>query len=177
MRRRILDLEALPDTGVSFDEQLELPELQLGGEACPVKRATLRGRVEPGDRGVELDAVVEAELTRACSRCLEPLDVALRHRFRLTLVGDAIDDAAGETELDPADAALFYGSDGKVDLQEVAAEQIYLNLPQKPLCREDCRGLCPTCGADRNRVECACPREAVDPRLAPLLQFKRRGNA
>ena len=42
------------------------------------------------------------------------------------------------------------------------------------LCRPDCRGLCPTCGVDRNRLECACRTEEPDPRLAPLLEIRRK---
>jgi uncharacterized protein len=45
-------------------------------------------------------------------------------------------------------------------------------LPMKPLCRDDCRGLCPVCGIDRNRHSCRCTREWEDPRLAALKQLK-----
>jgi hypothetical protein len=63
---------------------------------------------------------------------------------------------------------------GGADLSEIAAEQIYLGLPLKPVCKNDCRGLCPVCGVNRNLEECACVGEEIDPRLAPLLAFKRR---
>ena len=63
---------------------------------------------------------------------------------------------------------------GDVDLVQVAREQIYLNLPLKSVCRDDCKGLCATCGANRNRIECACSGDQPDPRLAPLLELKKR---
>ena len=56
----------------------------------------------------------------------------------------------------------------------MAAEQILLNLPLKPVCEPGCKGLCPTCGVNRNQIECDCRSEAVDPRFAPLLDLKER---
>jgi uncharacterized protein len=80
---------------------------------------------------------------------------------------------AGEAEVTDDDAALFACPEGKADLTALATEQIYLALPLKPLCSEACLGLCPQCGQNRNRAACDCQREAIDPRLAPLLQFKK----
>ena len=57
---------------------------------------------------------------------------------------------------------------------EIVAEQILLGQPLKPVCREDCAGLCQTCGVNRNRIKCGCRRDEVDPRLAPLLDIKDR---
>jgi uncharacterized protein len=62
----------------------------------------------------------------------------------------------------------------RADLRAVAAEQIQLALPLKPLCREGCAGLCPTCGANRNRIECGCRSTEVDPRLSALLDLRDR---
>jgi uncharacterized protein len=96
--------------------------------------------------------------------------------FALTIVLEEPPAPPGETEteVDERDIDLFAAADGRVDLATITREQIYLNLPLKPLCSTRCAGLCPTCGVDRNRIECDCVAEAVDPRLAPLLDFKRR---
>jgi uncharacterized protein len=51
-------------------------------------------------------------------------------------------------------------------------EQFYLALPMKPLCREDCKGLCPICGVNRNRETCSCRSEWVDPRMEALRKLK-----
>ena len=56
----------------------------------------------------------------------------------------------------------------------LAVEQIYLELPLKPICREDCRGLCTKCGCNRNRVECGCVDESIDPRLLALKSILNR---
>ena len=62
--------------------------------------------------------------------------------------------------------------DDQIDLDEVLREQFYLALPMKPLCREDCAGLCPQCGTNRNTGTCSCETEPEDPRLAPLRRLK-----
>ncbi len=53
-------------------------------------------------------------------------------------------------------------------------EQLQLNVPMKPLCRPDCQGLCPTCGADRNEDACSCEERSADPRWAALAALKSR---
>ena len=63
---------------------------------------------------------------------------------------------------------MSYYRDDQIDLNELVREQFYLALPMKPLCREDCRGLCPQCGVNWNTGTCECGSGWEDPRLAPL---------
>ena len=81
----------------------------------------------------------------------------------------------GETELHREDLDLEILRGGDIDLGEVAAEQVFLNLPTHPLCSTDCRGLCPVCGGNRNRVACACSDPEPDPRFAALAGLRRNG--
>ena len=60
--------------------------------------------------------------------------------------------------------------DGKLDLSQLALEDVFLSLPSKLLCKEDCKGICPQCGKNLNEGPCGCKKE-VDPRLAALLDF------
>ena len=78
-----------------------------------------------------------------------------------------------EVELTDRDVVVGYYEGDRLDLGEVVREQILLALPLKPLCREDCRGLCPACGQNRNLVPCGCPppEEPGDPRLEPLRKL------
>ena len=82
---------------------------------------------------------------------------------------DASEDAHGDDAL-----GLAEYRDEKIDLGEVVREQLYLALPMKPLCQEDCKGLCPVCGVNRNRETCSCQQEWVDPRMAALAELKIR---
>jgi uncharacterized protein len=170
-----LDLRKIGDEGVRFDQQLRLPPLAAGNdENVAVREARLRGQAVPGGRGVELTAHLDARVGLRCSRCLECFVQPISTDLHLTIVADAVEYGSGETELSEEDVSLFYAEEGKADLGEIAREQIYLDLPLKPICRPSCKGLCPTCGSDRNRIKCACSRETPDPRLAPLLDLKKR---
>ena len=88
---------------------------------------------------------------------------------------------AREMAVDPQVLARVEGPIGRLSLNrpearnalnEVLREQFYLALPMKPLCREDCAGLCPRCGTNRNTGSCSCVTEPEDPRLAPLRGLK-----
>ena len=67
----------------------------------------------------------------------------------------------------------FYRND-ELDLSGVVSEQVVLEIPMKPVCREGCRGLCPQCGADLNEANCGCDHTVSDPRFAALAELKKR---
>ena len=98
----------------------------------------------------------------------------MEHDFRLILVPDGTEFGQSDQNLDPEQALVFYADEGRADLDQIAREQIYLSLPLKPICAPDCAGLCATCGGNRNRIQCGCRSTEVDPRLAPLLELKKR---
>jgi uncharacterized protein len=154
---------------------LELADLKLaGGEALVVTEAHLRGRVTRGPDGVDLRARLEARASIPCSRCLESYEAPIESDFELILVPDAAEFGVGESRMERRGSLMFYAKGGRAELDAIVLEQIYLNLPIKPLCRPDCQGLCPTCGANRNRLKCGCRSEELDPRLAPLLDLKKK---
>ncbi len=73
-----------------------------------------------------------------------------------------------EGELKDEDLAVSFYQDDKIDVGLLIREQVYLALPMKPICRDDCQGLCSGCGTNLNSSSCNCAREAVDPGLASL---------
>ncbi len=79
-----------------------------------------------------------------------------------------------EVELHEEDLNTAYYRDHVLDLGDMLREQFYLALPMRPLCRPDCQGLCPQCGADRNVEACQCQSEWVDPRLSVLKALVTR---
>lgn len=118
---------------------------------------------------LEVAGSARTVLELACSRCLDGHRVPVTAEFDLLYL--PLDDApAGGEELEVADEDVntaFY-RDGVIDLAEMVHEQLYLALPMKPLCREDCRGLCPACGVNRNTTDCGCDPRWQDPRLSAL---------
>ena len=103
-----------------------------------------------------------------CSRCLEPYRIPIDAAFDLSYVPQADNTGAGEHEIQDDDLSTAYYRGDAIDLGELLREQLYLALPMKPLCSEDCKGLCPQCGTNLNRETCDCSPTWEDPRLAGL---------
>jgi uncharacterized protein len=119
-----------------------------------------------------LEGTARTELELTCSRCLEPYRMPVDAAFdvRYLPASDAAGDGEGEVGEEDLDTSVY--RDDQIDLNEVLREQFYLALPMKPLCREDCAGLCPHCGTNRNTGTCSCAAGFEDPRLAPLRGLK-----
>lgn len=126
-----------------------------------------------------------ASMNCECVRCLGPLSLEVPVDFELTLVPEdeyesdpesAKDDGkaskAGTFDVTGADEEVYRGKE--FDLDPVLREQVVLALPGYPVCRESCKGLCSSCGANLNERECGCERRVPDPRWAGLEKFKRQ---
>jgi len=172
-----IDINTIGREKVSFDRDLALPGLEgAGGETVKVVRAHMSGEARREGRGVRLEARLEARLEMPCSRCLEALALDLDAEIRRTLIAEPGegDEQTPRVPDDEDDEETLRVAEGKVSLEEIATEQLYLSLPLKAVCSTNCKGLCPECGANRNLGACGCRTEDVDPRLAPLLEFRRR---
>jgi len=168
----LIDISKIDPGGLPFDTPLELqPE---SGDDLVIEGAHIAGTVFRESDAAVLTADLSARATQPCSRCLEPTPLGIATRFELTLVRELPQREGGESEVKEEEIGLYVASEGKLDLRAVALEQIYLNLPLKVMCSDTCQGLCPTCGANRNLVECGCSREQLDPRLAALADLKQR---
>jgi len=115
-----------------------------------------------------LVGTVATELELACSRCLDPFRLPVAAPFDLRYLPASDVSSDPEREVDDEDLETSYYENGAIDLNELLREQFYLALPMKPLCRDDCRGLCAQCGTNLNTGACDCAPVWEDPRLAPL---------
>ena len=113
----------------------------------------------PFEGGIDVDGTVSAPWVGICRRCAEPVAGELRIHVRERFADAPLAEAADEE--------LYPIVDDDIDLGPLVRDAVVLDLPMAPLCRADCAGLCPQCGADRNEGDCACvaPR---DPRWANL---------
>jgi len=124
---------------------------------------------------VTLGLKVQTSIDIQCGRCLEPLIIPVNSEFKYTLTPAPEEIKEAEIELFPDivdDVNLGYYQEDDIDLDPIVLEQIVLQIPIKPLCREECRGLCPQCGADLNVESCDCRADSGDLRLAVLKNFK-----
>ncbi len=182
-----VNIDEIKEAGLSrsWDVPREVADEIVAGDQAGYRArgpVHLEAYLEKIERRVRVDAHGKAELTVPCGRCLTPVAIDLPVDFELTLVpDDEYDDRArAQHEDHPGPAGSFDPRDaeeevyrGKViDLDPLLREQLLLSLPTYPVCREDCKGLCPVCGVNLNERECGCDRHVPDPRWAGLKNLK-----
>lgn len=180
----LLKVSDIPSEGRDIDVPLTPGDLHLEGEdSFAMADGRVRVRVERGeDEAVHVRGPLEARLRMQCGRCLEPYDLAVRQELDLFYLPhraeDAGEESEDEVELSDHDMVVAYYGGDRLDLGETVREQLLLGVPLKRLCREDCRGLCPTCGINRNTGTCDCPPEpAGDARLTVLGKLFDKGSS
>ena len=113
------------------------------------------------DGGIEVSATVRAPWEGECRRCLDPISSELEVEVREMYRNHPAREADEDEDTYPLGGELL-------DLSPLARDALLLELPINPLCRTDCPGLCPSCGASRLAGPCGCPEPAVDHRWAAL---------
>ena len=111
---------------------------------------------------------IRARLELECGRCLEPFEMRVDAEFDLRYVPALANTGDEEQEVGEEELSVAFYREGMLDLVDLLREQFVLALPMKPLCSEACRGLCPQCGTNLNKTQCACTPVWEDPRLAAL---------
>jgi uncharacterized protein len=173
-RPDVLPLETVLDEPVPFEARLEIPVSAIDREGLvALSPIELTGEARRIEGGYALDAQVRYSGQLECSRCLAPYPFEEDERFTLLLYPSS-KRPADEVELSPGDLDVLYYDDPVLPLTPIAEERIQMALPMKPLCRPDCRGLCPDCGKDLNQGPCACVRETVDPRWDALKALREK---
>ena len=156
-------------------EQVYRPEV-LGGEndvyriVAPV---SLAFDIHKDKDKFHLVGRVKTTLEMPCSRCLEPFTVGVDAPFDLRYQPHAEHRGVSEREVEADDLDTAFYSNDEIDLGQLMEEQFYLALPMKPLCKDDCNGLCPNCGTNLNKATCDCHTTWEDPRLAALRSLKK----
>ncbi len=149
-------------------EALERPELIA---LSPVRWT---GRISYVDPGYLLRGRLSYEQTLSCNRCLKPIVEPTESEVELLILEEDHPGSAGEQELAERELGVHYVGGEVLETDPILLEQLQLNIPMKPLCQEDCQGLCPICGTDRNTGSCSCEERSLDPRWAALAAIKSR---
>jgi uncharacterized protein len=160
----ILDLEPIfNNEGMvrEFGYEMDLSSQELSGFRPFAKPVKVNGRVSNKTGIVELEAIADFELELNCDRCAKEITVPVKTEINHTLVTHLNDETNDE---------LLLVNELRFDLDEIVTEDVFLNLPAKFLCRDDCKGVCFICGKDLNSGSCSCEKE-IDPRLAALKQL------
>ena len=173
----LINVDRIPDEGLAirvrepFERFPGLKDLAREENIRFLFPIQMELRIRRISRFVEADGSLKTSVRLACSRCLGDYSQSLTIPFEATYtrevpVPDALEGTDVELTPEAIDLYRFHGRE--IDLTEAIQEHIILSLPLRPLCRADCKGLCPQCGADLNKGACKCDGGVVDPRFAAL---------
>ena len=133
-----------------------------------IEPATVKGRVRLAGNEVFVNGHVQTRAQVECDRCLQPVELPVDAEFELEYITGSQYESSGAAELTEAEMSVSVFDGQAIDVDEVVKEQVLLAVPTRMLCREDCKGICPECGIDRNTGECTCATNDIDPRWAAL---------
>lgn len=121
---------------------------------------------------IRVSGTVETRVGLDCSRCLATFEIPVASSFTIFYSRAAEMVVDEEIELAEADLISSTYSGDEIDLGPEIAEQVMMEVPVKPLCKEECKGLCNICGNDLNAADCGCDRSDLNFKMSALKSFK-----
>jgi uncharacterized protein len=167
----------LVDEPLLLDLQIPAGQIDYAPDVRQAGALTVQGRAEllVEHRGhketvedIRVRARVRGPLELTCARCLTAVPSEVDATFDLIFRPTGVDAEVGEHAITEDETEIGYYEKSGLPLEDVVREQVLLTLPGRTLCREDCKGLCPHCGADRNATDCNCDHTVTDPRWSAL---------
>jgi uncharacterized protein len=163
-----IPLEDIQDEPLRFAYELGLPAASLDREPLlEISPVDFSGTVSRMENGFSLDGRIRYAGELECSRCLAAYPFQEDEHFSLSLY-PRTSPTPDEVALERSDLDAYFYDEPVVSVVPIVEERIQLGVPMKPLCRPDCRGICPQCGTDLNSGNCACSPQADDPRWEAL---------
>ncbi|MEO8500182.1 MAG: DUF177 domain-containing protein [Vicinamibacteria bacterium] len=161
-----VSISKIPNEGLDVDEVVNGEILGIDPEELTTAaNGRFKAHVERADGSLHVRGHLNLQTSGPCARCLGDTPLSVDQELDLFFLPESQafaenDDEEG-AELQDRDLVVTFYKGDVLDLTSMVREQILLAQPMKRLCREDCKGVCPTCGADRNLVNCGCPKEVV----------------
>lgn len=149
-----------PDELNPVDERIRLTEA-----------ANVHGQVRLSGNQVFVKGHVDTRAQVECDRCLQPVELPVSADFELDYITGSDYATSEAAELTEAEMSVSVFDGDAIDVDEIVKEQVVLAVPTRMLCREECKGICPECGIDKNTGECNCVTDDIDPRWAALKKL------
>ena len=152
-----------PAAFAHYEGGYDLPVLKAGPDLYSFAQP-VAWRVDISNTGDALLVQGEAEgvAETSCARCLEPVEIELFGEIEGYFV---LDGEAHPEDLEDDEFSVL-PADHKIDLEPLICAGLLLDVPYVPLCDDDCRGICPTCGANLNEGDCGCAAKAEEEALS-----------
>lgn len=135
-----------PGQSYPFETTVEIEPMVVLDDPVRFTSVCLKGTFTGAGDSVRMTGTITADVESRCALCLEPVTTQVEAEVDVSFVKDA----------DPEDDEAFPLNGYRVDVQPVAEEALVLEIPMRFLCSEDCKGICPVCGANRNIAPCTC---------------------
>lgn len=174
------------EEGLDLADEVQPDELGLLPEEAQVSGPlSLSARLTKAGDQIYVEGVIDGTFVRECVRCLKQYEAYAEVPFTVSYQGpdpsgrsrsratkDRRHESDDERTLETSDQEddLYFWTGDRVELAEMLREHIILSTPMQPLCREECRGLCPVCGQDRNEASCNCIEASITNPFAILQE-------
>ncbi len=169
----IIDPANVGTTAKKIDLTFDPAEIDLEGEIVSLTgKVAFSGETQRLGERAHVRGAINSDVLLDCTRCLEPIAKHLEIPFDAVFVDASEEETNAEAEVADGELDESLVEDDKIDMTEVVREQILLAVPEQIFCREDCKGLCPQCGANLNLIDCKCAGDDIDPRWAALKNLK-----
>ena len=169
----IVDLTKLDSPQVEFELEVEADKLGLDIDYVEVlEPVKFEGILKSKKFWLVIEGDITAKLKVSCGRCLEPIPFDVDFSFENAYIGAEDFTEERETDLSVENLEVSIIDSDKIDLKEVAGEQISMELNKPIICKEDCEGLCQKCGANLNKKDCKCDDDSGDSRWSALSDIK-----
>jgi uncharacterized protein len=168
-----IELDKLESSGGKFAQVYEVNELPLDDTGVTLAEPVeVYCRVRRDGQDVVLQGRLKTKLEGECSRCLQPVEIPIATEFNEKFVRAVSWAAEEQHELAAEDLNIAVFDGEGIELDDLVREELLLAVPVNVLCREDCQGLCPICGIDRNVSDCQCEVNEVDSRWQKLKELQ-----
>jgi uncharacterized protein len=178
-----IDIHELERHPLDFDENFPPGVIELGADLrqTGALHATGRAQLVAEHRSkhslikdIRLNGELSTSLELACARCLDPVVQDVKRNFDLLYRPLGADAGREENAVSGTESEISYYEGEGLLLEDVLREQVLLAAPLKAICRQDCKGLCPQCGANLNVAPCSCGEPIEDPRWAALKEIRSK---
>lgn len=170
-----IELDKLEQTGNRFAHNFEPEEIVLDEEHARLLTAPdINLRVNRSGHEFRLRGTISALAEVDCDRCLKSISFPITAEFDVKYVPSEDYTSTEVAELQEDDLKVSFFEGETIDIDELVREQVLLALPGRALCGEECKGLCPVCGTNKNSDSCNCDSAGIDPRWAGLEKLVNR---
>lgn len=169
----VISIEKIPQEGIKIRRDFEFLSSDLVEESAVFLRPLLADlHITKVGEEIRVKGKINTCVSFICSRCLVPFEFSIDSAFDLIFLPEEMEEY--KEQLDSEDMGRLYYRSLEIDVEEIVLEQLNLSFPVKPLCSENCQGICPVCGKLIQSGECVCVKKDTDPRMDKLKYFIKR---